>query len=394
LGAVRRLLIPLLLAFGLRPQAPLRAQWTQRPQFHTTNDLLDLRVDGAGRGVCVGEGNVLLCTTDGGTVWSGTGSADPDLVSADLADGVFWFGNDRGALFRETNPFTCDNDPVAPAVPALDGLTDWVALDADRGWIAASGRVWYSDNGWTSLTAVANLGCPMQARALYAASDTLAFAAGADGRVHRIRRLGGTFVCQTALAGGEPLLALHGRDSRLAAAGADGTVWISEDGGAGWTAAGPPGAPDLRAVHVGPEAVFAGGGGSVYRLDGETWTRQPLPGLAGTVRALWFADANRGWACGDNGYLAATDNGGGPGLPLGLAPAAAAWRVGPVPFRDRLHLDGPRPGARLALFDAAGRAVAHGAVDAQGGWDVPPLPAGAYVLWVEAFGRRPVLRAP
>ena len=56
------------------------AQWVQQTQFHTTNTLFDVRLNAAERGIVVGEGNVLLCTLDGGLDWDGTGSADPDLI--------------------------------------------------------------------------------------------------------------------------------------------------------------------------------------------------------------------------------------------------------------------------------------------------------------------------
>ena len=44
----------------------ISAQWAQQSQFLTTNELLDIRMVNADRGAVVGEGNVLLCTIDGG----------------------------------------------------------------------------------------------------------------------------------------------------------------------------------------------------------------------------------------------------------------------------------------------------------------------------------------
>jgi hypothetical protein len=374
------------------------AQWVQQPQFHTTNTLFDVRLNAAERGIVVGEGNVLLCTLDGGLDWDGTGSADPDLITAWLQDGVFYFANVNGALFREDNPATCDNELIAPSISALNGTTDWQQVSGSTGWLAANGRVWYSDNAWSSLTAVDNIACPVAAKALFAYGDTLAFAAGMDGRIIRIRRLGGTFVCDQRLGGASTFRGIHGFEDRLVAAGDNGSVWQSNNAGLDWSAIPIPGGGRLESVHVRASGVYAAGENGVYFLPlaDTVWLRQSLPFAAPACRSIWFIDDNRGWLVGDGGFIARTDNGGGSGEPVGWgAVTATSASVGPNPFHDRLMIIGSGfAGTAWTLYHTAGQRMAEGTCSPGGVISLPDLPAGMYVFRLGLNQPRMLMREP
>lgn len=395
----------LLLAFAV----PAKAQWTQQPQFHTTNDLHDLRLNADGRGIAVGEGNVLLCTIDGGADWDGTGSAAADLMAADLADGVFYFCNILGAQYRETNPATCDNELVAASVAPLNGTSDLEQIDADHGWLAAGGRVWFSHNGWSSFTAVSNIGCPVNAEALYAETDTLAFSAGSDGRIHRIRRLGSTFICSPVHNAGEALADIDGLGNAVFAVGENGTVLQSGNAGDSWSALSALGPVDLVSVQVGSDAVYAAGGQRIYRFDRAMglWVRQALPGLIGGVRAVHMATVDLGWVVGDNGYIARTDDAGGPGEPIlgGIGQGTAAqlpWSLHPNPSSTSVHLEDVPTGTPWRLLALDGRVLAAGQLPADGiiHWAPAQNPglrtwSGPAILQMDGMGHKLlILQAP
>jgi photosystem II stability/assembly factor-like uncharacterized protein len=140
----------------------------------------------------------------------------------------------------------------------------------------------------------------------------------------------------SALAARGPLHAVTLAGRRLVAVGERGHALWSDDGGATWTQADVPVSTDLTAVHfVSPSRGWAAGHDGVVlatRDGGRTWARQ-LDGRGlgpdASLLGIWFADERTGFAVGAFGLVLRTDDGG------------ASW----TPWRDRtenpaaLHLN-------------------------------------------------------
>lgn len=376
----------------------LEAQWAQQPQFHTTNTLTDVRVLPDGRGIVTGEGNVLLCTLDEGEDWDGTGSADPDLTAASLAEGVFYFANRSGAMFRETNPAECDNELLAIAVPALSPLLDLHMLNASQGYAVGGGILRYTDNTWSSQTTVSNLGCPSDARAIWFLSPEIGYAVTDAGRIVRITRDGGTFLCESKLSGSAALRAIHFADTlNGCAVGVDAVAWVTTDGGENWMARNIPADDDLNAVSVLPGDVLHAGGEQLYVSEdaGMSWQLQSAPVALVRVTAMWFANQNRGWITGPGGFIGFTANGGGGGIPLGMDDPAKGneltLQVDPEGHWISFALDSPEP-QQWQLLRSDGVMIRQGVAAGTVRLSTYDLPRGSYLIHCPGLGSRLFVR--
>lgn len=117
---------------------------------------------------------------------------------------------------------------------------------------------------------------------------------------------------------GQPVLTrvvFQSREVLWAAGG--GSIYVSRDGGANWTLShSEAGFADFRGLAAVPGAgVFAvGGWGLIVRSTdfGKTWVHAQVP--PSEVReflvSVAFADARRGWVCGNHGAVLGTGDGG------------------------------------------------------------------------------------
>jgi photosystem II stability/assembly factor-like uncharacterized protein len=235
----------------------------------------------ATRGWALG-GNVLLSTSDGGAIW--TRLSTPSAVALEglsfVSATTGWVVGDQQTILKTT-----------------DGGATWVAqsgpefgfdfhcvsfVDALHGWIGGDGFAQSTSDGgatWTRHTLIVpnNFGDP-----------------------YMIGLVDARFMSQTTgtLVGGA-------RDG--------GKIVTTTDGGASWTitTTNPPpefvsGVAFGDAQHlwaVGPLGVFAS------TDKGVTWAPQSTPGVT-PLRAVWFVDANQGWAVGLNGTILKTTTGG------------------------------------------------------------------------------------
>jgi len=367
----------------------LPAQWVWQPQFHTDNRLRDLRLLPDGRGMAIGDGNVLLCTINGGETWTGTGSAAPDLTTASLVGSSIYFGNREGGIFVLENPGTCLSDLVAIATPALSNLTDLHMVSDSEGYAAANGSIRFSNNAWSSSTAVVNLNCPSDAEALWFLNQDLGFAVTQSGRIARIRQESGTFFCETVASTDQALHNLHFFDGQYGfAVGELGTVLATADSGQTWQDRSIPVSDDLTAVFAtGPLTIHAAGDQLYRSTDGGIgWEMQNKPSPMTQADALWFIDANNGWVAGANGFLGYTGNAGGSGLVLSAQHSEQAsneWSFGPNPATHQIHLWSASPQPTIwSLQNSMGIRVKHGVWMGSTVVGLDGLPAGLY--WLKA----------
>jgi photosystem II stability/assembly factor-like uncharacterized protein len=381
-----RAFVLLLFALGGIGPVPISAQWVAQPQFHTSNPLTAVRVLPNGRGLITGWGNVLLCTSNGGNTWSGTGSADPDLTAASLVGDTFYIANREGGIFRLNNPGICLPEVLALGQMSMTPLQDLNQRDAQRGYALVGGALRYSSNNWTSSVLVSGPGCPSQGAALALSRDDRVFVAESGGRIVEVQRLGSVFSCQQKASAGTALHAIHFADSLHGyAAGDGGMVLASANGGQDWEIRSVPGGQDLRAVHAPAANRVYAAGDALYTSSngGLSWFEQEKPEGMTRALALWFISEEQGWVAGLNGAIGFTGNGGGPGLALGQTVPPEEERAAtafPNPFGDALQLSGPK-GMNWTLYNVWGWPVAEGRLEAsQQSLDTRHLPTGSYVL--------------
>lgn len=217
-----------------------------------------------------------LRTLDGGRTWALQTQAGAPAALRFLpgSDGG-WAVSGNGTLLR-----TADRGRTWAAPTAqLAGLRNLHFVDSQRGWAvtspgAAGFSVFRSSDGGQSWQGAAGTSA-------YTGLATVGFAP--DGQ--------------------------HGL-----AAGAQGQLLVSGDGGASWAAVTSGVGTALRALvwlADGSTALAVGEAGVVLRStdQGRTWSRMPTPTSAG-LNAVQFTSPLRGWAVGDGGTLLATRDGG------------------------------------------------------------------------------------
>jgi len=384
----------LLLAFTLFAGHYLSAQWVWQPQFHTENRLRDVHLTPDGRGIAIGEGNVLLCTTNGGETWTGTGSADPDLNAASLVGSTFFFGNLQGGIFSLSNPGLCLSDLLAIATPALSNLSDLHMLSASSGYAVANGFLRYSNNAWSSSTAVTNLNCPTDAQSIWFVTEDVGFAVTNSGKIIRIRQDAGTFLCDQVAASASPLHNIHFVGAQYGyAVGASGTVLYSDDSGLSWQNRSLPEEDDLTAVFATAAQTVHAAGNQLYRSadGGVSWERLPKPSPMTRAEALWFLDANNGWVVGANGFIGFTGNAGGSGLPLFVPQALHepdTWSLQPNPASGSAQIAASSPVPQSwSLWNSLGTCLQRGSLHGTTSLELDGLAPGLY--WVRVGEQGP-----
>ena len=337
--------------------------------------------------MAVGDGNVLLCTVNGGETWTGTGSSAADLTTASQVGTRLYFGNRDGGIFVLENPGTCLSDLVAIATPALSNLSDLHMVSDSEGYAAANGFIRFSNNAWNSSTAVVNLNCPADAQAIWFLNPDLGFAVAESGRIIRIRQESSTFFCESVAASGQPLANLHFANGQVGfAVGENGTVLATADSGRTWQDRSIPVADDLAAVFATSSLTVHAAGDQLYRSSdgGLTWEMQGKPAPMTQAEALWFIDANNGWVAGANGFLGYTGNAGGSGVALGTPlpqQDASLWSFAPNPAAQQIQLwPASQQTGFWSLYDGLGNRVKHGVYEGSTQIDLNGLSDGVYWL--------------
>jgi photosystem II stability/assembly factor-like uncharacterized protein len=295
---------------------PVATGWVAQ----TSNALEDLEgvfFDAAGRrGWVVGHGGVVLATTDAGSAWTRRTPTSFDLNAV-------WFTG------------------------ALDG---WA--------VGAAGTVLHTDDGGTTWTRLTSVGSSESLRGVFFATPDTGWAVGASGLV--LSTVDGGATWRRSFAGGTTLNEVRFVGPNGWAVGEGGIIVGSHDAGQSWyivqpsvttqplrglwspaaghaVAVGLAGAVAATAASadsvawalgtagaseqlegvcfpttlVGFAAGWNAAGGRLLRSDdgGATWASQVVNSQF-KLKAVFFLDARRGWAVGENGVIRHTASGG------------------------------------------------------------------------------------
>jgi photosystem II stability/assembly factor-like uncharacterized protein len=242
----------------------------------------------------VGSAGRILETSNGGALWTPRTGVDTDggraLRDIQFVDGLNGFIVGSGGLILRTRDGGLTWVRLQPGVTSADLLSVWATdqpgPDIVAWAVAANGSIVGTRNGGDSWSVFTPAITAQRLSAVVRRSTTEAIAVGFQ------KTVGATL------------------------ASADSAIWVLQ----------PPPA-DIQHFYglSWPVATRAFGAGSnlanlatvVLSTDGGlTWTAQNMPSgapLAGNaLRAVWFVDANRGWAVGEQGIILHTSTGGAP----------------------------------------------------------------------------------
>ncbi len=267
-------------------------QTWERQESVVTVALVSVDFVSASVGWAVGKVGVILHTSDGGESWEPQGAGETlgiSMASVSFADespvlsgdeGVGWAITEQGSLVLKTE----DGGETwsRQRFPTNDARSDMLFLDAARGWATtSSGGVYRTEDGGESWNP--------QPR-----PDTDA----------RLGTTGVFFLDENTgwVTGWRD----KGQGLQFAQFLSDGAVLRTTDGGDTWALTElRTGKAAWDAAFVTPQEGWLVGsfGMIMYASDGgESWEPQPS-GVEATLRAVAFADARNGWAVGEGGTI-------------------------------------------------------------------------------------------
>ena len=294
----------------------------------TSNALEDLhgvhfRPDGR-NGWAVGNGGLILSTTDAGAQWTRTTPSNFTL------NAVWFWSDDDGCVAG-------NGGTLLLSLRALDGSLDWVRADSvfagenlydvtfahsDSliGWaVGQNGVVLRSINGgrrWEKQFIPGG----RTLRGVSFSSTRDGWAVGDNGVIAGTHDRGLTwFVVQPSVTAQSLLSVWRATGLRSLAVGALGVTprtWVPPADSIQWKLENAGAAFHLSGASFGDSVAYAvgsnGGTGAALRSDdfGATWIPQ-TPRSQYALNDVYFVDRQRGWAVGDNGTIRHTARGGG-----------------------------------------------------------------------------------
>jgi photosystem II stability/assembly factor-like uncharacterized protein len=296
---------------------PVATGWVVQTS-NATEDLYDVFFDGTGRlGWAVGSGGVILSTTDAGAIWTRRTPSTFTLQGVWFTSALEgWVVGNAGTVLHTLNGGSTWTRLTSPAT--AENLMGVHFATRDTGWVVGTnGLVMATTDRGVKWRKINRGGLTLHDVRFAGTRD--GWAVGEGGIILGTHDRGVSwFVVQPAVTG-QALQALSRRSVELAVAvGAQGVVprtGATPDSVA-WTLGNAGSLNQLEGVCfpadlTGYAAGWNGTAGVVLRSDdgGETW-RSQVPNSQFRLRDVFFVDARRGWAVGDNGIIRHTSSGG------------------------------------------------------------------------------------
>lgn len=287
---------------ALKPSAPVHDVWGS----------------GADDVYVVGERGLILHSTDGGKSWreerSGTqahlravwGSSNREVFVAG-EDGVLLRSTDKGASWQALRPGKTGD------ILALWGTGPGRLYFADsRGEVIASDDAGRSYRRLYTVAPLWEEDPPVNLRRVFGLTDEILFAAGDEGRLYRSENGGDSW--QSLPGDATQIRDVWGSGpDNLYLARESGAIWRSSDAGKTWAAL-PFSTEDepCRLFGFGTEIVFVLTRSGLYQSSdqGNTWQKLSLPEGSTKLRDLWASSGNDLYLAGDDGLMLRSADGG------------------------------------------------------------------------------------
>jgi photosystem II stability/assembly factor-like uncharacterized protein len=294
---------------------PVATGWVVQTS-NASEDLYDVFFDGAGRlGWAVGDGGVVLSTTDAGATWTRR------VPTTFTLRGVWFTSAQEGWAVGESGTVlhTLNGGSTWTRITSTDqrDLMDVYFATRDTGWVVGtSGLIMATNDRGLTWRKTNPTGVTLNSVMFAGTKD--GWAVGEGGIIVGTHDRGVSwFIVQPSITG-QALKALWRRDAEMAVAvGALGVVartsatpdsvaWALGNAGNSNQFEGVCFADGLTGFAVG----LNGTGAVLHTSDGgETWASQ-VANSQFRLRSVFFVDVRRGWAVGDNGTIRHTASGG------------------------------------------------------------------------------------
>jgi len=268
-------------------------QWVHPDVQGTT--INDLSFIDDNNGWAVGQGGVIMKTTDGGNTWAAQNSGTTynilgvDFVSSSTGWAVGNLGDYTSFVIKTTDGGTTWTAQTLPSGYNTAVLEDVDFVNASQGVAVGNGKVYYTFNGGSTWTQVASGTSPGQVNSghyllrVQMVDANTGYAVGQTGVIYKTTNGGVNWTQQTSNVTSD-LKGLYFKNANegvvVGSTGSAGRVLRTTNGGVNWTANNTGTAPiatplvDVAVSGNGNTAVAAGSNGSIFYYDvGTIWNR-------------------------------------------------------------------------------------------------------------------------
>lgn len=294
--------------------------WTQQTSG-VTSQLNAVKFSGTQNGWAVGDGGIILNTTNGGSTWSSvnnlfTGSPI-NFTELDVIGNNVWACTDNALILYSINAGTTWSVCSTPTVTFGTGLSNIDFVDQNNGWAvggsSTTGIVFKTTDGganWTSITNVPSLSNQPKGVAV-ASSSTIFITDG--GMIKKTIDGGANWTTLNVTTNIMKPVALNSNDVWcIQGLNNSQFAYKSTNGGSvfnSFSSALPMSgylvnidAVDVNNVML---ASYTGSGYDVYLTSngGTNWTSTNLGSITGYINDISFPDFNNAWVVGNNGNI-------------------------------------------------------------------------------------------
>lgn len=405
---VQRSLLPIVIITLIIAGSLAHAQtgWT-RIQTPVNDDLASVDFPATGTGYAVGDGGVVVKSTDGGSTWSAVQSgfqgniwytrfvnANEGIIAGD--NGAAMKTTDGGATWSALN-----TDLRAGALPSflfsVQYLSPQTIFMAGGDGEAGGAVVLRSSDGGATWNKVHPSGSLFLDRCFFFdATRGIAIGASfAGGGVILLTTDGGaTWSSQLDASALVTSLALL-ENGNAVAVSASGAVHISTDGGSSWSTKQSPASSSLIdvAFRDSQHGVAVGDGGTVIWTNdgGATWELETIEGGDQLRGARFTPDGGNLFIAAQGGALYRREIAASAERPEGSSHARITIAPNPMRTETRLTVqdDEDATGSTLRLYDIMGREVLHRSIPSHGALTLERnrLPSGRYLYTISSHKR-------
>ncbi|OQX25344.1 MAG: hypothetical protein BWK80_16070 [Desulfobacteraceae bacterium IS3] len=279
----------------------VQAEW-EAQKSGTTKNLRSVSFTDSSTGWAVGDGGVILHTSDGGATWTSQKSgATNNLLSVSFVNSTTGWASGAGGVLLSTTDGGTTWTPLTSGVP--DDLKGICFVDAEKGWTVAAIFILKTPNSGENWIPAMLFGNPFTA--IYFPDSINGWAVREGGLILKTGDGGGTWTDQTSGTENNLNAVYFANAGSGCAVGASGTILTTSNGGTAWSVKSSGITKDLNGVWFvsATKGWAVGAAGTIlYTENGSTWTDESV-GTKDLYGVCFADDATNGWAVGAAGTI-------------------------------------------------------------------------------------------